>query len=119
MATQKVLTVHNQIPGSNILMIVSSDGFNCCDTPVPQQIYGGVAYNASTPVNYLRKDGHGCNGRQGQFVFMVYINSILAGEQAFDFDSDGGIELSSNPTSGFKATLTTNDAGGDYYVMPL
>jgi len=50
---------------------------------------------------------------------MVYINSILAGEQAFDFDSDGGIELSSNPTSGFKATLTTNDAGGDYYVMPL
>ena len=117
MANAKTLTIFNQLPGNSLLFIVTSDNWNCCDAPLPQQIYGGVDYNKTLDIPYLRKDGHGCNGRQGQFTLNVYANSVLIGAQAFDFDSDGGIELSAAP-SGFRSSITGTDAGANYFVLP-
>jgi hypothetical protein len=90
--------------------VVSDDFWNCCDSPLVGFIVTGVMPNSeSAPVEYLRKDGHGCNGKQGQFAFYP---SIPTGKtppvpQRFWFDNDAGLEFPSDaPKANYFSQLT-------------
>jgi hypothetical protein len=66
---------------------------NCCDAPKPGFAVVDVAPNSTSEYFlFVRTDGHGCNGKQGQFGM---IPSIPVGdapqEQQFWFDSHGGL----------------------------
>jgi hypothetical protein len=81
--------------GVQSFMVITSNYSNCCDAPQRGDIVG---YNQSNSFTYVRTDGHGCDGRQGQFEVGVFFVKPLGGQQFFriqlDFDSDGNIELS-------------------------
>ena len=93
MAQGNTLITANQI-GVQAVMFITSSNWNCCDAPQRGDFVGS---NVSNQFNYVRTDGHGCDGRQGQFEVGIFFVKPLSGQQFFrvqlDFDADGNIEL--------------------------
>jgi hypothetical protein len=73
--------------------------YNCNDAPTAGFTVAAVAPGATTDYfEFLRTDGHGCNGKQGQFGMVPSIPTYVAQEQQFSYDSHGAMGLAgSNP----------------------
>lgn len=115
--TQRVLTIENHLNNQNVLLIVNPGTMNCCDLPTGFDVIGGIEYGSSATMPYVKKSGHGCDGRQGQFAFDVYINSMYQCTQPFDFDSGGSMELSSDNPKGFVNKLTYDASGNPIWGL--
>ena len=60
----------------------------------------------SSPFTFLRTDGHGCNGRQGQFTLVPTLPNVAAVGQQFSYDSHGGMGFQPNaPTVNYLSRL--------------
>lgn len=105
MSQGNTLTVVNHFQ-QDLDVVVSTEGFNCCDAPRPGQVIGLLHPGNSTGFMYVRTDGHGCDGNQGQFT--LSLNSIHA--LTLNFDSNGVISPF-DPPHGFGAWLVTNSDG--------
>lgn len=88
MSTAKTLNIINYF-GSDVDAVVTNNNWNCCDSPTRGQQIGRIAANHMVSFTYQRTDGHGCNGRQGEFQ--------LAFESEYytdmNFDGDGEIQI--------------------------
>lgn len=105
MADQNTLHIVNYF-NTDVDVSVTGDNWNCCDAPKPGFVVGDIPSGGTASMVYCRTDGHGCNGRQGQFQFAFNSNKLLN----MDFDSGGSIEIS-NPPSGFAAYLCSDSDG--------
>lgn len=90
---------------------VTGDNFNCCDSPKPGAQVGSITAGGTRPLAYVRTDGHGCNGRQGEFELAVDASLKVQ----LNFDSHGSIQLSSAPTN-FGAYIS-QDANGSFNLV--
>src|SRR5687768_13509394 len=70
-----------------ITVYVSPNDWNCCDAPQQNQAVGYVQPGGQVELGYCRKDGHGCDGGQGQFQLAMNINMTVD----LNFDADGGM----------------------------
>jgi hypothetical protein len=71
----------------------NDDWWNCNDEP-NQGYYIQIAPGKTSEVfRFLRKDGHGCNGKQGQFSMVPSLPTVQAAPQRFWYDSHGGMEI--------------------------
>ena len=104
MATGNTLHVLNHFNYA-ITVYVSPNNWNCCDWPLEGQAVGHIQPGASADVAYCRKDGHGCNGEQGQFQLDINITMSVA----LNFDADGG--MASPVASGCSAAMSQNSDG--------
>ena len=111
MSTMKTLNIVNYFPNA-IDVAVTDQNWNCCDQPQRGQNIGQIASVGSTSFTYVRTDGHGCNGRQGQFQLSFESNFLLN----MDFDGNGDIEISAVPTT-FGAFLSGNPDGNYTLVV--
>ncbi|RZJ32502.1 MAG: hypothetical protein EON86_20835 [Brevundimonas sp.] len=100
MATGNTLHIINHFEYP-ITLYVGGDDWNCCDAPLPNQKVGYVQPQGVIDLGYCRKDGHGCNGRQGQF--QLEINSGMTVD--LNFDADGNMAEPS-ATSGCQAAVS-------------
>ncbi len=105
MADQNTLHIVNYFDYAVDVAVTGND-FNCCDAPRPGYVVGHMPSNSTSSMVFLRTDGHGCNGRQGQFQLSFESTMLLN----LDFDSGGNIEIS-NPPSGFGAWMCHNNDG--------
>ncbi len=90
---------HFDVP---ITVYVSDQNFNCCDAPLPSTPVGVVPVDQSCDLTYARKDGHGCDGRQGQFQLAINIKMTVD----LNFDSSG-VMAPPSPV-GCRAALSQN-----------
>jgi hypothetical protein len=72
------------------------DWWNCCDAPKPGFSVRVGPHSRSPGFTFVRTDGHGCNGRQGQFSMNPSLPTIDAANQQFWFDSHGGLAFQGN-----------------------
>lgn len=104
-----------------VFLKIDKDNNNCLDvefiTPNPflgQQYL--IAPGGSVQARLFRKDGHGCDGRQGIFqaspTFIVGNDEVKCAFQQFSFDSNGGIGAVGTPPN-FGSTLAQDGAGSD------
>lgn len=105
MATGNTLHILNHF-SYPITVYVSPDDWNCCDAPLENQAVGHLQPGGSVGLAYCRKDGHGCNGRQGQFQLAMNIDMTVD----LNFDAGGGM---ANPsaTVGCEAAVSSNGDG--------
>ncbi len=89
-----------------ITIYVSPNDWNCCDSPLQNQQVGYVAAGGSVDLDYSRKDGHGCGGRQGQFQLEMNIDMTVD----LNFDADG-VMANPSATSGCQAAVSSNSDG--------
>lgn len=89
-----------------ITVYVSANEWNCCDAPQQNQPVGYVEAGGQVDLGYCRKDGHGCDGRQGQFQLAMNINRTVD----LNFDSGGGMSPP-GATSGCQVALSSNADG--------
>jgi hypothetical protein len=103
MATSNTLRIYN-ILNDGLSIVVGNENWNCCDYPTPGQVVGNLVPGGHLDLPYCRTDGHGCNGRQGQFTL-----DLNAGQWSIflNFDSNGII---SDPNLN-GAHLIRNDDG--------
>lgn len=87
-------------------VVVSNENFNCCDTPKPGDKVGNIQPDGSASMPYVRTDGHGCNGRQGQFTLALNSTQTVF----MNFDSHGAMAPIA-PSPGFGAWLAQNPDG--------
>jgi hypothetical protein len=96
MSAQNKLWIVNLV-ALPLVTVVTNQNINCCDQPPAGLVLGTLFFNETFALFYQRTDGHGCDGKQGQFqlAFMgiapdwpplITLN--------LDFDSHGGIEIS-------------------------
>lgn len=71
---------------------------------------------AVAELDYLRTDGHGCNGRQGQFIARLTV-ADKSDQQEFNFDSDGGLALGDPKPTEFTGLLSQNSDGSYTYTV--
>ncbi|MFC3578866.1 hypothetical protein [Sphingomonas hylomeconis] len=111
MGAAKTLNIVNYFDAA-VDVAVTNNNFNCCDSPQPGQSIGNIAPNRKASFTYQRTDGHGCNGRQGQFQLSFESNYTAN----LDFDGDANLELSDVPTN-FGAYLSQNSDGNYSLVV--
>jgi len=99
-----------------ITITISNENYNCYEGDPPI----GNSFNNVQPGEYKtimlsRVQGHGCDGRQGEFelVFSPGYNGYTV--QHFDFDNDGGLELSSGHPNVYPGRLTRSPDGSYTY----
>ena len=112
MANPGYLVISNQSPWYVTYYVPISDGWwNCCDAPQRGFAVVSVPPNVqSTPFMFVRTDGHGCNGRQGQFAMVPTLPDRVASPQQFWFDSNGGLAFQ-GPNPNYISQLTQNPGG--------
>jgi hypothetical protein len=95
MANPGQLRIQNKSKYYMTCSVPQNDGWaNCCDAPKPGFSVGPVPpQTTSDYFTFVRTDGHGCNGRQGQFAFTPSIPTYVASPQQFSFDSDAAMAL--------------------------
>ena len=94
------MRIQNQSKFFMTYTVQSDDNwYNCNDAPLRGFAVAAVAPGATSDYfQFLRKDGHGCNGKQGQFGMVPSIPTYAAQEQQFSYDSHGAMGLAgSNP----------------------
>jgi hypothetical protein len=101
MATQNTLTIINYFSSGMNIYVPRDDWWNCCDLPLWGDPVGFIPANGEIDLPYCRKDGHGCDGRQGQFTLSIAVGGNPAFSLKLDFDSDGVMttDLISPPAS--------------------
>jgi hypothetical protein len=86
MADGNNLHILNNFP-FGITITVAQDSWNCCDNPNPGQMIGFVEPGNSIDLFYCRKDGHGCDGEQGNFALLINASMRVS----LNFDSHGNM----------------------------
>ena len=84
MATSNTLHICNKLNDA-LSIVVGNANWNCCDTPNPGQVVGHLDPGEACDLTYCRKDGHGCNGCQGQFTLELNAQWSIF----LNFDSNG------------------------------
>jgi hypothetical protein len=110
MADGNTMHIINYFNG-DMAVSVSNNDWNCCDDPAQGYSVGNIPSHSKKDLFYQRKDGHGCNGRQGQFALSVTVGGATY-TVPFDFDSNGNIE-SSGDVPGI-AVYVKQITGGTY-----
>src|SRR3954452_17043935 len=98
---------------------ISDEIFNCYEGDFPiGHSFNNVLPGQSVTIMLSRVQGHGCDGRQGEFelIFDPAYNNYRI--QHFDFDNDGGLELSSGRANPYPGTLSRNPDGSYTYRTP-
>ena len=111
MSTSKTLNIVNYFFNA-VDVSVTNNNFNCCDSPRPGTVIGNIAPNDATSFVYARTDGHGCNGRQGQFQLSFESDHLLD----MEFDGDGDMQITTVP-SDFGAYLNADKDGNFTLVV--
>lgn len=99
---------------------LSTENYNCYEgTPPLGQVFH-ISPGQKAMVTIARVQGHGCNGRQGEFEIEFSPDAGGYKIQHFDFDNDGHIELSSGRANVYPGTLSgKNPKDGSYtYSTP-
>jgi hypothetical protein len=105
MSTGFNFTVTNDSP-YGMTLEVPTDNSNCLDTDyiTPNPFLGStfpIPSGSEFKSHLFRKDGHGCNGREGQFQarphFAIGSKEVPGDYQVFNFDAEGGIGLVGSP----------------------
>ncbi len=102
MADGNTLHIVNYFPVA-VDATISDTNFNCCDAPKPGNNIGLIQPGGTAAMFYVRTDGHGCNGRQGQFTMSLNGNNSVF----MNFDGGGGM-APIQPSGGFGAWLAQN-----------
>jgi hypothetical protein len=89
MSAQNTVHIINYFPHEAVVFVSDSD-WNCCDTPTRGEAVGTIPAGRQKDLNYRRTDGHGCNGRQGEFALSINVGGRDYVQQ-FDCDSDGNL----------------------------
>lgn len=105
MANGNTLHIVNFFPQS-MNAVVTGDNFNCCDSPKPGGNIGLIQPGGQVSMSYVRTDGHGCDGGQGQFT--LSLNSTFS--IFMNFDSNGAMAPIA-PSGDFSAWLAQNSDG--------
>jgi hypothetical protein len=98
-----------------------TNSYNCLDTDfmTPNPWLGQtylVVPGGSNTARIFRKDGHGCDGKQG--VFNIQPTFIINGQlstgdvQPFDFDSHGSIEMTPGVSVNYGSQLAQPGGAG-------
>ena len=111
MGAAKTLNIVNYFDTA-VDVAVTNNNFNCCDSPQPGQSIGNIAPNRKASFTYQRTDGHGCNGRQGQFQLSFESDHLLD----MEFDGDGEMQITTVP-SDFGAYLNADKDGNFTLVV--
>jgi hypothetical protein len=108
------LRIQNKSPYFMTYAVPFSDNWwNCNDAP-QRGFTVSVAPGATSPYfEFLRTDGHGCNGRQGQFAMVPSIPTYAAQPQEFWYDSHGGMAFQ-GPNPNYASQLS--DDGNHNYT---
>lgn len=105
-----------------MLLDVDKDNNNCLDTDfiTPNPFLGqtfSVDPGQTLTAHLFRKDGHGCDGRQGQFEarpqFVINGQTQTGDYQQFSFDSAGGIGLVGAPPNYGSQLSQSGGSGAD------
>ena len=115
MAQSGQLRIQNNSKYFITYSVPQNDGwFNCCDAPRPGFSVGPVPpHTTSVYFMFLRTDGHGCNGRQGQFALIPSIPTYPAQPQQFWFDSGAEMDFQ-GPNPNYASQL--QDDGSHNYT---
>jgi hypothetical protein len=87
--------------------------WNCNDEPFRGFSVLVPPGTTSSYFQFVRTDGHGCNGRQGQFAMIPSIPTYLAQPQQFWYDSHGSLAFQ-GPNPNYASQLT--DDGNNAYT---
>jgi hypothetical protein len=87
--------------------------WNCNDAPAKGFSISVPPGTTSAYFEFVRTDGHGCNGKQGQFAMVPSIPTYQAQSQQFWYDSHGGLEFQ-GPNPNYASQLT--DDGNHAYT---
>jgi hypothetical protein len=125
MATQNTLTIINYFAGGMHVYVPRDDWWNCCDWPLWGDTVGDIApHGGSRDLPYCRKDGHGCNGRQGQFTLVIAVEG-RSFSLRLDFDSNGVMTTdliapdASNKLPDWARATMAQTAGSNTYTLTL
>lgn len=93
MAEAGYLRIQNHSPTTYTYTVLQDD-WNCCDAPKQgYQVEAVPPGSTSSYFLFVRTDGHGCNGRQGQFAMTPSISAYKPDKTHFTFDSNGLMAL--------------------------
>jgi hypothetical protein len=86
------------IDSQPVTMTLSTENSNCYEgEPGLGRIWQNLAPGAQVKMTLWRVQGHGCDGDQGEFEIVFDPGVGAANTQHFDFDNDGGLELTERP----------------------
>lgn len=82
-----------------VTITLSNENNNCFETDAKQlgEVFENVAPGKQVLIHAWKKSGHGCNGVQGEFELVFNPGVGVKTTQHFDYDSDGGLELTNGP----------------------
>lgn len=113
MSDANTLHIKNYFAGT-VSASVTDDNWNCCDSPKPGTVVGEIPQNGQASLTFCRTDGHGCNGRQGQFQISIDSKDRID----LNFDSHGDIGITSVPTAFFALLGQNSDNSYTLVVGP-
>jgi hypothetical protein len=117
MADPGTLIIYNNSPWWITYTVPNNDDwFNCCDAPRPGFEIRVPPHTKAPGFTFVRTDGHGCNGRQGQFSMTPSLPTIDASLQQFWFDSHGGLQLQ-GPNPNFVSQLEQIPGGAFVWTV--
>jgi hypothetical protein len=126
MATQNTLTIISYFSSGMNIYVTDEGWWNCCDFPVRGTHVGYIQDSGGKiDLPYCRTDGHGCNGRQGQFPLSIAVAGHAAFSLKLDFDSDGVMttDLTSPPSSNiippWVRAMMASTPGQSTYILTL
>jgi hypothetical protein len=121
MSTGFNFTVINASPYGMTLEVPTSNS-NCLDTKyiTPPNFLGEtfpIPSGGEFKAHLYRKDGHGCDGREGQFQarphFAIGSKEVAGDYQLFNFDGGGAIELVAAPPNYGSQLVQPGGSGTD------
>jgi hypothetical protein len=90
-----------------VTITLLNDKNNCYEGDVPLgQIWENLAPGKQVKIRLARVQGHGCDGRQGEFELEFKPGVGVNTNQHFDFDNSGGLELSSGHPNQYPGQLS-------------
>lgn len=93
MASSGTLQIKNNSQWYIAFWVPYDDWWNCCDEPTRGSVVRVPPRGESYGITFVRTEGHGCSGKQGQFTIIPSLPTIEAQGQQFWFDSDGALEF--------------------------
>lgn len=117
MAANRIFDLYIENSDSKpVTITISSEDNNCYEgTPGVGEVFQNVIPKGRVKITLARVQGHGCNGKQGEFSLVFDPGVGVKTIQHFDFDNDGGLELTPGRVKVYPGTLSPkNPKDGSY-----